>query len=56
MARQRGHLKGALAAMRNVVEVNPRLAALLAARPALSPLLSCLEPICRCEPEICEAP
>ena len=47
MVRQRGHLAGALTALRNVVEANPRLAALLAAKPALAPLLNCLEPVCR---------
>ena len=48
MLRQREQLTAALTALRNIVEANPRLAALLAARPALAPLLNCLEPICRC--------
>lgn len=47
VARQRAHLTGALTALRNVVEANPRLAALLASKPALAPLLNCLDPICR---------
>ena len=46
--KQRAHLTGALTALRNVVEAHPKLSALLAARPALAPLLNCLDPICRC--------
>ena len=47
--RERAHLNGALTALRNVVEANPRMAALLAAKPALAPVLNCLDPICRSE-------
>ena len=47
VSRQRSHLAGTLTALRNIVEAQPRLAALLAAKPALAPLLNCLEPICR---------
>lgn len=43
----RAHLTSALTALHHVVEAHPRLAALLAAQPALAPLLHCLEPICR---------
>ncbi|KAK9807966.1 hypothetical protein WJX73_008492 [Symbiochloris irregularis] len=56
LGRQRAHLAGALTALRNVVEAQPRLAALLAARPALAPLLNCLSPICRRLHTFSEAP
>lgn len=47
MALQRAHLETALTALRLLVEGNPRLAALMASRPALAPLLDCIEPSCR---------
>ena len=46
-ARRREHLELALHALRNVLEAQPRLSALMASRPALAPLLACIEPICR---------
>ncbi|KAK9809260.1 hypothetical protein WJX72_012293 [[Myrmecia] bisecta] len=47
LQRKRTHLVSALTALRNVIEAHPKLAALLASRPALAPLLNCIEPICR---------
>ena len=46
-ALQRAHLDSALTALRLLIEGNPRLAALMASRPALAPLLDCMEPSCR---------
>ena len=46
-ALQRVHLDSALTALRLLIEGNPRLAALMASRPALAPLLDCMEPSCR---------
>jgi len=46
-ARRRAHLEAALAALRGVVDAHARLAALLASRSALQPLLNCIEPACR---------
>ena len=40
------HLQ-ALRALGNLLDFTPKVAALLAARPAVAPLLSCLDPICR---------
>jgi hypothetical protein len=47
-ALRRRHVESALTALRMLVEGNPRLAALMASRPALAPLLDCMEPSCRC--------
>jgi len=44
---ERGHLVSALNALLHVLEAHPRLAALMASRPALAPLLACIHPICR---------
>lgn len=41
------HLLAALKALLSLVEAHPRLAALMATRPAQAPLLSCLGPVCR---------
>ena len=48
-ALRRAHLESALTALRLLIEGNPRLAALMASRPALAPLLDCVEPSCRWE-------
>ncbi len=48
LVQRRAHMKAALTALRHVVEAAPRLAGLLASRPALAPLLTCVEPVCRC--------
>ena len=40
------HLQ-ALRALGSLLDFTPKVAALLAARPAVAPLLSCLDPICR---------
>ena len=56
-ALRRGHTESALTALRLLIEGNPRLAALMASRPALAPLLDCMEPSCRCrtvlQPNVC---
>jgi DnaJ family protein C protein 13 len=44
--RRRRHLLECLAALRALLEAAPRLLGLLATRPALDPLLSCLQPAC----------
>ena len=44
---RREHMLGALHALRNILEAQPRLSALMASRPALAPLLACIEPSCR---------
>ena len=41
---QRAHLEAALTALRLLIEGNPRLLALMSSRPALAPLLQCIEP------------
>ena len=41
------HLISAQNALLHVIEAHPRLAALMASRPALAPLLNCLHPVCR---------
>ena len=41
---QRHHLEAALTALRLLIEGNPRLLALMSSRPALAPLLQCIEP------------
>jgi hypothetical protein len=46
-ALKREHMRGALHALRNILEAQPRLSALMASRPALAPLLACIEPSCR---------
>lgn len=48
-ATRRVHLEASLAALRHLVEGTPRLAALMASRPALAPLLECVEPSVRCD-------
>lgn len=45
------HLLAALKALLTLIEAHPRLAALMATRPAQAPLLSCLGPVCRCAAE-----
>ena len=47
---RRRHLVEALLAFQNVLEAHQRLAALMASRSALAPLLNCIEPACRCTP------
>ncbi|KAK9868448.1 hypothetical protein WJX84_004951 [Apatococcus fuscideae] len=44
---RRRHLVEALLAFQNVLEAHQRLAALMASRSALAPLLNCIEPACR---------
>ena len=46
-AMRRRHLVEALSAFHNVLEAHQRLAALMASRSALAPLLNCVEPSCR---------
>lgn len=46
-ALRREHMRAALHALRNILEAQPRLSALMASRPALAPLLACIEPSCR---------
>jgi len=36
-----------LQALMNILQAVPRVTALMASRPALAPLLNCIEPICR---------
>lgn len=48
VAQRRQHLESALTALRLLLEGNPRLSALMASRPALAPLLDCVEPSARC--------
>ena len=45
--RRRDHLAAALAALQHAIEGHPRLAMLMASRPALAPLLDVLERSCR---------
>lgn len=49
-AQRREHLRQALEALGHAVEGHPRLAQLLASRPALAPLLAALELSCTCAP------
>lgn len=49
-AMRRRHLVEALTAFQNVLEAHQRLAALMASRSALAPLLNCIEPACRSVP------
>ncbi len=45
--RERAHMSEAVQALRNILEAQPRLAALMASQPALAPILNCIDPICR---------
>jgi len=47
-AQNREHLTAALGALQHAVEGHPRLAMLMASRPALAPLLDVLKRACRC--------
>lgn len=46
--RSRQEVVQALQAVINILQAVPKLTALMASRPAITPLLNCLEPICRC--------
>lgn len=48
--RRRRHLAAALQALQHAIEGHPRLAMLMASRPALAPLLEVVERPCRCAP------
>ena len=45
--RDRGNVLQALQALSNILQGVPKLTALMASRSALTPLLNCIEPICR---------
>ncbi|KAK9915634.1 hypothetical protein WJX75_001835 [Coccomyxa subellipsoidea] len=47
LKRERAHMSEAVLALRNILEAQPRLSALMASQSALSPILNCIEPICR---------
>ena len=47
LKRERAHMSEAVLALRNILEAQPRLSALMASQPALAPILNCIEPICR---------
>ena len=49
LKRERAHMSEAVLALRNILEAQPRLSALMASQSALSPILNCIEPICRSE-------
>ena len=44
---QSRHLMSALQALLHILESHPRLAALMASRAALTPLLACINPLCK---------
>ena len=48
LQRRRRHLAAALQALQHAIEGHPRLAMLMASRPALAPLLEVVERPCRC--------
>jgi hypothetical protein len=50
--RRRRHLAAALQALQHAIEGHPRLAMLMASRPALAPLLEVVERPCRCAPAV----
>ena len=50
LQRRRRHLAAALQALQHAIEGHPRLAMLMASRPALAPLLEVVERPCRCDP------
>ena len=45
--RGRADVVQSLQALTNLLQLVPKLTALMASRPALAPLLNCIEPICR---------
>lgn len=51
IARERGHMSEAVQALRNILEAQPRLAAIMASRPTLEPILDCIHPSCRSGPQ-----
>ena len=51
--RSRQEVVQALQALINILQAVPKLTALMASRPAITPLLNCLEPICRWGSSVC---
>lgn len=49
--KDRADVVQSLQALMNVLQAVPKLTALMASRPALAPLLNCIEPICRSAPQ-----